>query len=224
MPKALVPVIATLVLCGAATVAMLATDAHAQPEPKKPMLLAQAAPAGNERRPAREFRTFMPGPGQMAAHMKQMCEDGYAREVGAMAYIDARLELTAAQKPVFERWKQVKLGTAKRRAESCAAMERPRASERPSVVDRLAKREEMLKSELADVSAERPALEAFYKSLTPEQQREFTRAAQQRMMERGRMMAHRMMGPGQVDAMMHRGPMTMPMPPEGPANPPPPPR
>ena len=91
MPKALVPVIATLVLCGAATVAMLATNAHAQPEPKKPMLLAQAAPAGNERRPAREFRTSMPGPGQMAAHMKQMCEDGYAREVGAMAYIDARL-------------------------------------------------------------------------------------------------------------------------------------
>ena len=32
----------------------------------------------------------MPTPADMAAHMKQMCEDHYAREVGALAYLEAR--------------------------------------------------------------------------------------------------------------------------------------
>jgi len=162
----------------------------------------------------------MPAPGEIAAHLKQMCEDGYAREVGAMAYLDARLELTAAQKPGFERWKQVKLDIAKRRADACAAMQPPRPAERPNVVELMTKHEEMLKRQLAEVSAERPALEAFYKSLNAEQQRDFTRAAEHRMMERGRVMAHRMMGPGpgRMERMMHRGPMP---PPDGPAMAPP---
>jgi hypothetical protein len=102
-------------------------------------------------------------------------------------------------------------------------MERPRAGERPDMVELMTLREEMLKRQLAEVSAERPALEAFYKSLGPEQQRDFTRAAEHRMMERGRMLAHRMMGPGPgpMDRMMHRGPGPMPPPPEGPAMAPP---
>ena len=220
MPKALLPVLATLALCGGAAVAVIAT-AHAQPEAKRPMLVAANTPTP-ENRPAGTFRRAMPAPGEIAAHLKQMCEDGYAREAGALAYLDAKLELTAAQKPAFERWKQARLDIAKRRADTCATMERPRA-ERPGMVERMAMREEMLKRQLADIATERPALEAFYKTLSPEQQREFTRAAEHRLMERGRMLGHRMMGPGSgmMDHMMHRGPMTMPHTAEGPAMAPP---
>ncbi len=222
MPKSLLPVIATLALCGSAAVAVIATTAHAQPEPKKPMLVAAGTPAPGETPPVREFRHAMPAPGQIAAHLKQMCEDGYAREAGALTYLDVKLELTAAQKPAFERWKQARLDIAKRRADTCASLERPRAAERPGLVDLMARREEMLKRQLADISAERPALEAFYKALGPEQQREFTRAAEHRLMERGRVLAHRMMGagPGPMDRMMQGRPMMMP-PPEGPAMAPP---
>ncbi len=222
MPKTLVPVIASLALCGSAAVAVIATTAHAQPEPKKPMLVAANTPTP-ENRPAGTFRRAMPAPGEMAAHLKQMCEDGYAREAGALAYLDAKLELTGAQKPAFERWKQARLDIAKRRADTCATMDRPRAAERPGVVELMAMREDMLKRQLADITAERPALEAFYKTLGPEQQRDFTRAAEHHLMERGRMLAHRMMGPGPgpMDRMMHRGAMPMPPPPEGPAMAPP---
>ena len=44
MRKALVPMLASLALCGGATVALIASNAHAQPEGKKPMMVALVTP------------------------------------------------------------------------------------------------------------------------------------------------------------------------------------
>lgn len=229
MRKALLPMIACLALCGGATAALIVTTAHAQPQPRKPMMVAQAAAPAPDGPPhgmgPRGMDHPMPSPAEMAAHFKQMCQDHYARQAGALAYTEARLSLTPAEQGLYARWKDVKLGIAKRRADSCASRERPKtARNMPSVVDHMAREQEMLKQRLADLDAERPVLEAFYNALSPDQKREFGRGA---MMEHrrfaGGMMEHGMMGremgPGMEHGMMHHGPMGPP--PEGPGNAPP---
>jgi hypothetical protein len=234
MHKALLPLLASLALCSTATAAVIVTTASAEPEKPKPMLVAQADQATQPRRMGRA----MPDRAEMAAHLKQMCADGYARQVGAMAYLEARLDLTSAEKPLFARWKEAKLDITKRRTDACATRERPQNAERPSLIDRMAREQDMLKQRLADLDAERPALDAFYNALSQEQKAEFTRGVRELLMlrehrifaggrpgmmghgmERG-MMGHEMGGP----AMMHHDGMGPPPGAPGDAPPGPPPQ
>src|ERR1700761_3200261 len=86
MRKALLPMLVSLALCGAATTAMVMSSAHAAPEPHKPLMVAAAntpdmqlaandAPDGPP--PPRDLRRPGPTPADFAARMKQMCNDGY---------------------------------------------------------------------------------------------------------------------------------------------------
>ena len=155
----------------------------------------------------------MPGAAEMAVRIKQMCDDHYAREVGRMAYLEARLNLTQPEQPLFARWKQVSLDTARSHETACADRPaRQRGAKRPSVLDRLTMEEKMLKTRLSDIQAERPALQALYAALTPDQQKELGHGGGLRRPGMGRMMGG-MMG--------HRGPMGRG--PDG-APPPPPPQ
>ena len=45
-----------------------------------------------------------------AAHRAQFCKDMYARKVGEMAFLEARLSLSAGQQPLFDHWKQAQPG------------------------------------------------------------------------------------------------------------------
>jgi hypothetical protein len=255
MRKALLPMIASLALCGAATVALIATNASAAQTPKKPVMVAMLTTAGMNNNsaiaPDGAMDDMLDAPGDMGggmpppdgkmgerfrARMAQMCKDIYARKVGEMAFLETKLALSPAQTGAFARWKQVNLDSAQRHASECStrtaqmadkiadrmkARADHKAGERPSPVDRLAREEEMLKTRLADLEAERPALAALYNALTPEQRREFHGGMERPGM--GGPMGHpggRMMG------MMHRPPMGGPgmgMGPHGPADAPPPP-
>lgn len=194
MRKALIPMFASLALCGAATVALVATNARAQTSPRKPMMVAQVGPGAmmvqNSSPPsdARDMRTMhVPS----AAEIKQMCEDRYAREVGRMAYLETRLDLNQAERPLFARWKEVKLDIAKRRNADCGQpMTRDdRRMDNPAT--RMGREADMLKKHLADLDAERPVLAALYDALTLGQREilspryHFTMAGG--MMDRGRM-------------------------------------
>jgi hypothetical protein len=151
------------------------------------------------------------------ARRGQFCKDMYAHKVGELAFLEAKLSLTSNQEPLFDRWKQTTLDIAKRHEGDCTNR-KPRAEngERHSVVDRLAMEEDMLKKRLSDIEAERPALAAFYDSLSAAQKQEFGHGGM-----RGRMMGmmgrHPGMGPGRMGLMgpMGHGPM-------GDAPPPPP--
>jgi hypothetical protein len=235
MRKALMPMLASLALCGGATAVLLITNAHAQVEAAKhkPMMVAQQTPDGRSgpagQRPGMDRPA--PNPARMAEHLKQMCQDGFAREAGALAYLEARLSLTGNEKPLFERWKNVKLDIARHHTDTCAAREFPRTEKMPTIVDRMARQQDRLKNRLADLDAERPALEAFYNSMSAEQKQEFGRAAMRLMMLRERLaggpgmergpMAHGMMehrmGPGMMGpGMMEPGMMHPPLGPDGP--------
>jgi len=227
MRKALLPMIASLALCGAATAALIATNAHAEQSVRKPMMLAVA---GQDPQPTDV--TAAPGPeggptdmmADGAEHRAQFCKDMYAGKVGEMAFLEAKLSLTANQQPLFDRWKQASLDIAKRNEADCNTRESHKPGERPSVVDRLNLEETMLKKRLADIDAEKPTLTAFYDSLSSQQKQEFGRAAMRHMA--GSM--HMMMGmmdhphPGMGGPVSHRGPGPMGPGSMGDAPPPPP--
>jgi LTXXQ motif family protein len=224
MRKALLPLIASLALCGTATVALIATNARADQSGRKPVMVALTTPgelAGPTAAPGSEGG---PSPEMMRArdaHHEQMCKTMYAHKVGEMAFLEAKLSLSATQAPLFDRWKQTSLDIAKQRQADCAARQPHKPGERPSVVDRLTMEETALKKRLANIEAIRPALAAFYTSLTPAQKEEFGHGG---MRHRGGRM-HMMMGmmggrprPPEMGGHMGRGgPMgPAPMPPAPP--------
>ncbi len=226
MRKALLPLLASLALCGTATAALIATNARAAQTGRKPVMIALVTPSqmSDDAAPPTEGG---PPPGMPDRMMDgprraQFCHDMYAHKVGELAFLEAKLSLNAGQEPLFAHWKQASLDIAKQREGSCASDQRRARvpGQRPSVVDRLSREEDMLKHRLADIEAERPALTALYASLTPAQKEEFGRGGMRPM---GRMMMgmmgrpHPGMGPGR---MMGHGPMDHG--PMGDAPPPPP--
>ena len=206
MRKALIPMLASLALCGAATAALVATNARAQTAVRKPVMVALVAPgtmlAQNTGAPARDMR--MPGTAEMAAHMKRMCEDHYAREVGRLAYLEARLNLTQPEQPLFARWKGVKLDIAKRRTADCSQRVAHRDHKEFTPVDRMSREQDMLKRRLTDLDAERPVLAALYDALTPQQREALSPRGPGRMA--GGMMERRMMRGGPMEMGDHPPP------------------
>lgn len=226
MRKALIPMFASLALCGAATMALVASNGRAQAHTQKPVMVALVSPTQLAQNMPQGGRPHMgmPSVTDRATRMKQMCEDRYAREVGRLAYIETRLNLTQAQQPLFARWKEARLGIAKRRSDDCSQRAASRPSATSSLIDRLSREEDRLKQRIADIDAERPSLTALYNALTPQQR--------QALLPRRRMMGpimtrDRMMGGGAMrNGMMNRGMMGPGMMGRGPMNgggqPPPP--
>ena len=202
MRKAFLPLIASLLLCGAATGALVvATSARAQNETHKPMMLAQNTETSPAASPdMSRMRRF--NPADLAAFHKQRCEDGYARAVGRMAYLETRLNLTGAQQSLFAAWRSTRLGVARREADACAQRDVSQARQETSPVDRMARMEDRLKQRIADLDAERPAFAALYNALSPDQRKSLV--PDRRMMRRG-MGRHSGMGRGMMRP--DRGPM-----------------
>jgi hypothetical protein len=217
----------SLALCGAATTVMVVSSANAQPEAHNPVMVppppgldvAQNDVSPPDGPPPRDLRR---NSGDFAAHMKQMCQDAYAHQAGDLTYLQNRLALTASQQSAFQRWQQAKLGIAKRHQDDCAARpvnERSRAkgqnqNERPGPGAMMSREEDKLKQRLADIEAERPALEALYTALSPQQRIQLIRAGRTDRMGPRHMFA---------DARGQRGRMGPPpgAPPYGPDSPPP---
>jgi hypothetical protein len=108
------------------------------------------------------------------ARMKTMCIEHFARSAGRLAYLEARLELTADQQPQWDKWRQaVASGAEKERADCLADL--PAAGVRPTALDRDSHIEKMMATKVANLQTARPALEALYQSLTPEQRLVFDR-------------------------------------------------
>ena len=204
MRKAFLPLVASLLVCTAATgTLVIATNARAQNETHTPVMLAQntdASPAASPN--MTRMRRF--NPTDLAAFHKQRCEDGYARSVGRMAYLVTRLNLTGSQQSLFSAWRSSRLAVAKRQADACAQRDVSQARQETSPVDRMARMEDRLKQRIADLDAERPTFTALYNALSPDQRKAL--ASPRHMMHRG-MGRHREMGRGMMRP--DRGPRPM---------------
>jgi len=202
-------------LCGAATIALVATNARAAQDGRKPMMIALMAPDMARRTTAAPPpESGSPRGAMREGGREQICRDVYAGKAGVLAFLEAKLSLDARQAPLFARWKQASLEIAKQNEGDCAGPRRD--LRRPSAVDRMTLEEDLLKKRLADIQAERPSLTALYNALTPAQKEEFSRP--RRMPGRFNVMFGMLDHPGmqmmRPDAM--RGTMHGPMGPEPP--------
>jgi hypothetical protein len=171
MRKALIPMLASLALCGAGTLALVAGNDRAQASPRKPFMVALLGDAAllaqnfPEASPANE----MGAPSEFAPDPKQFCDDHYAGEVGRIAYLETRLRLNETEQPLFARWKDVRLSIAKRQAADCSAHLDAADRDRADPMARMTREEELLKQRIADLDAERPAFATLYTALAPDQ-------------------------------------------------------
>jgi hypothetical protein len=144
---------------------------------------------------------------QMQKHHARMCSDILAGASGEMAFLEVKLALSGSQKPLFERWKAVRLDAARKHAADCAATMPP--DKEPSLLDNAKQEEKMLRTRLDDLHAEMPALEALAGALSDEQKGVLAHGA--------------MMGPppGGFRGMPHKGGCGAPPPDGGHGAPPP---
>jgi hypothetical protein len=149
---------ATFIAAAFSAAALCATAAFADPAPDA------SAPHAWHR----------PGPEAMAAWHARRCNDRYAHTAGRLAYLEASLSVTDAQRGALDRWRDAVLGEAKSHVQACLARA-PHEGHAPDALERSADAQKMLETKLAALRSERPALEAFYSSLTPEQKTLFDR-------------------------------------------------
>ena len=181
MRKNLITLSLSLMLGASALAALSAASAQPAQGPRPP---AQAGgPQAGRPGPGNRLDRQPPGPEQRAERRADMCTGLNARAAGRLAELEVRLELTANQRAAFNKWRDTRLASAKRRAEICASMPAPQGrggrdaqnaqAAPPSPVERMTRQEQRLRQRLSDIQAERPALEALYNSLSPEQRQKF---------------------------------------------------
>ncbi len=202
-PRTIVPFLASLALCASAALAQSAPAAPPAPS------------AMQDHRPMMARMHF--NVEDMQKHRAKMCADLTPRAIGKLAYLEAKLQLTDKQKPLFERWKNAILSSVKAHQATCMTAKMPGWN--ANVVDMAKRQQKMMETHLADLKAQMPALEALVGSLNAEQNKILDRAAMRMMHDRAGMMDRMHDAMGRMHGMRgHAGPDS-----NGDAPPPPPP-
>ncbi|HIJ37419.1 MAG TPA: Spy/CpxP family protein refolding chaperone [Rhodospirillaceae bacterium] len=111
-----------------------------------------------------------------AAMHQMMCSEHFAREAANLAYLESKLDLTEAQRPLFAKWRQsLQDGQAKAKTSCLAGAEK--GAGHHTALDHEDHMEKMLAARLEQLQASRPALTALYESLKPEQRQVLDQAA-----------------------------------------------
>ena len=108
---------------------------------------------------------------QMAARRAQFCTDMVARQAARFTFTETRLQLTAAQKPLFDRWKAAVEDNQASRQAACAKPRAAGPANRPTLPERNARMEEQLKTRLAALEKTSGPEDALYNSLTADQKK-----------------------------------------------------
>jgi hypothetical protein len=167
--------IAGIALAAGVAIAAPALVSAAAEEPSQ---LAQAEP---EQHGMAGMRGMMGGHEGMGHHggmhemmmrrsPRERCEERLAHRAGIIAYTVSKLNLTAEQKPLWDKLNGVVQSAADKERQLCAnlpAQAGPQAQ--ATILDRMSRREQFLSARLQGLQQARPALEALYQALTPEQ-------------------------------------------------------
>jgi hypothetical protein len=99
---------------------------------------------------------------------RQSCIERIARHAGFVAYMGARLGLTAEQKPLWDKVVAATQTAQDNQRQACAAL-KPASDDQVTLLDRMQQREQMLSARLQGLQQTEPAVRALYQALTPEQ-------------------------------------------------------
>src|SRR5437763_2328700 len=132
---------------------------------------------GREGRDGREGREGMGMMGHrhwmreaMNRSPRERCEERLARRAGFIAYTVAKLNLTAQQKPLWDKLNASMQSAGDKERQLCDKLPAEAGSQgQQTILDRMSGREQFLQARLQAMQQTRPALEALYNALTPEQ-------------------------------------------------------
>ena len=98
---------------------------------------------------------------------QERCIDRLARRAARLAYVETKLNLTAQQQPLWDEVQSAAQTEEQKERQLCAGL-KPGAE--LTMLDRMDRMQQFLSTRLEALQAARPAFQAFYQALTPEQQ------------------------------------------------------
>ena len=103
---------------------------------------------------------------------QERCADRLAWRAARRAYVEAKLNLTAQQQPLWDKAQSAAQTEEQKERQLCASL-KPGAE--PTMLDRMDRMQQFLSARLEGLQAAKPAVQALYQALTPEQQAIFNR-------------------------------------------------
>lgn len=97
---------------------------------------------------------------------KERCAERLAWRAAMRAYTEARLDLTAEQRPLWEKVQSVAQAEEQKERQLCTTLKEGGDA---TLLDRLDRMQQFLSTRLEALQAAKPAVQALYQALTPEQ-------------------------------------------------------
>jgi hypothetical protein len=97
---------------------------------------------------------------------QEKCIDRLAWRAARRAYIETKLDLTAAQRPLWDKVESAAQTEEQKERQLCASL---KGSAAPTIVERMGRMQQFLAARLDGLTAAKPAVEALYQALTPAQ-------------------------------------------------------
>jgi len=98
---------------------------------------------------------------------QERCTDRLAWRAARRAYVEAKLDLTAQQQPLWDKVQSTAQTEEQKERQLCAGL-KPGAE--PTMLERMDRMQQFLSARLEALQAAKPAVQALYQALTPEQQ------------------------------------------------------
>ena len=105
--------------------------------------------------------------GMMHRDPQQWCLDRLAHRAAMRAYVGVKLNLTPEQQPLWDKVQNAAQAEEQQERQLCARL-KPGAE--PTLLERMDRMQQFLEARLNGLQAAKPAIQALYQSLTPEQQ------------------------------------------------------
>jgi LTXXQ motif family protein len=175
----------TLLAAALTATAAIAVPVFAQPAGNTDTQTTQAAPATDQGGGDQDTgRQWMHGQGRWGVHgwpmmrggmwrreamrrdPQQWCIDRLARRAARRAYVEAELGLTAEQRPLWDKLQSTTQAEQQKERQLCQSL---KPGEQSTVLDRMDRARQFLSARLDALQSARPALQALYQALTPEQ-------------------------------------------------------
>ena len=97
---------------------------------------------------------------------KERCEERLAWRAAMRAYTEVKLDLTAEQRPLWEKVQSAAQAEEQKERQLCTTL---KEGSDATLVDRLDRMQQFLSTRLEALQAAKPAVQALYQALTPEQ-------------------------------------------------------
>lgn len=102
----------------------------------------------------------------MRADPKERCIERLARHAARRAYVEAKLDLTAEQRPLWDKLDSIAHNEQQKERQLCNQL---KTGAEATVLERMDRAQQFLSARLDALQSARPAVQALYQALTPEQ-------------------------------------------------------